>query len=83
MMSPYPPRVGILYNLIDRKTNQQVYASNTVPADATAEKDNLVIPVGIILPLEKLQAGDYRIEVRARDGAGNASPVHTADFALD
>jgi VWFA-related protein len=83
MTSPNPPRVGILYNLIDRKTNQQVYASNTVPIDANAEKDNPVIPVGVILHLEKLQAGDYRIEVRARDGAGNVSPLHTADFVLD
>jgi hypothetical protein len=83
MMNPYPPRVGILYSLVDRKTNQQVYTSNTVPIDANAEKNNPVIPVGVLLPLEKLQAGDYRIEVRARDAAGNVSPLHTADFVLN
>jgi hypothetical protein len=83
MMNPIPPRVGILYDVVDRKTNQQVYASNTLPVDANAEKNNPVIPVGVILSLEKLQAGDYRIEVRARDAAGNVSPLHTADFALD
>ncbi|MBZ5544963.1 MAG: VWA domain-containing protein [Acidobacteriia bacterium] len=83
MMNPYPPRVGILYDVVDRKTNQQVYASNTVPIDANAEKDNPVIPFGLILPLENLQAGDYRLEVRARDAAGNVSPLHTADFALN
>ena len=83
MMNPYPPRVGILYNLIDRKTNQQVYTSNTVPVDEFAEKNNPVIPVGVFLPVGKLQAGDYRIEVRARDAAGNVSPMHTADFVLD
>jgi VWFA-related protein len=83
MTNRYPPRVGIIYNLIDRKTNQQVYTSNTVPVDANKEQNNPVIPVGVLLPLEKLQAGNYRIEVRARDGAGNVSPLHTADFVLD
>ncbi|MBZ5516982.1 MAG: hypothetical protein LAN62_19455, partial [Acidobacteriia bacterium] len=83
MMNPIPPRVGILYSLIDRKTNQPVYTSNTVPLDGFAEKDNPVIPVGMLLPVEKLGPGDYRIEVRARDAMGNASAVHMADFALN
>jgi len=83
MANPTPPRVGILYSITDRKTNQQVYASNTIPVDNFMDPGNPLIPVGILLPVEKLQTGDYRVEVRARDAAGNASPIHTAEFALE
>jgi len=83
MTSPNPPRVGILFNIIDRKTNQPVHTSNTVPLEGYAEAGNPIIPVGIWLPLDKLQAGDYRLEVRARDAAGNVSPMHTEEFVLD
>ncbi|MGA2629878.1 MAG: VWA domain-containing protein [Terriglobia bacterium] len=83
MANPNPPRVGILYNITDRKTNQQVYASNTVPVDNFMDAGSPLIPVGILLPVENLQAGDYRVEVRARDAAGNASSIHAAEFALE
>jgi hypothetical protein len=83
MTSPNPPRVGVLFNIIDRKTNQPVHNSNTVPLEGFAEAGNPIIPVGIWLPVDKLQAGDYRLEVRARDAAGNVSPMHTEEFALD
>ena len=36
-----------------------------------------------MLPFDKIQTGDYRLEVTARDSAGNASPVRTADFVLN
>ena len=76
-------RVGIVYNVVDRKTNQQVYRSPTMLVNAFAQAGNPVIPVGTLLPLDKIQAGDYRLEVTARDSAGNASPVRTADFVLN
>ena len=83
LANPNPPRVGILYNVVDRKSNQQVYTSNTIPLEEFADQGNPLIPVGILLPVEKLQAGEYRLEVRARDAAGNASPLHSADFVLE
>jgi VWFA-related protein len=83
MTIPRPPRVGVIYNVIDLRTNQQVYTSNTVPIEGFAEKENTVIPVGLILPTEQLQAGQYRLEVRARNGAGHASPLHATEFVLE
>jgi hypothetical protein len=76
-------RVGIVYNVVDRKTNQQVYRSPTMLVNGFAQAGNPVIPVGTLLPVDKLQAGEYRLEVTARDSAGNASPVRAADFTLD
>jgi hypothetical protein len=75
--------VGLLYNVVDRKTNQQVFSSNTIPVNGFAQKGNPVISVAIPLPVDKLQAGDYRLEVRARDSMGQASPIHSANFDLE
>ena len=83
LLGSNPPRVGILYNILDRKTNQQVYASNTVPLEDFIQRGNPVIPVGMFLQLDQLQSGNYKLEVKARDGAGNASPVHSTDFVVE
>jgi VWFA-related protein len=83
MANPNPPRVGIIFNVFDRETNQQVFTSNTILVNPFAEKGNPVIPVGVFVPVDKLAAGDYRLELVARDAMGNVSPQNTANFALD
>ncbi|HLW78281.1 MAG TPA: hypothetical protein VKU44_01670, partial [Terriglobia bacterium] len=76
-------RVGISYSVVDRKTNQQVYRGPTILVNDAARPGNPIIPVGTMLPMDKLQAGDYRLEVTARDSLGNVSPVRTTDFTLN
>jgi len=83
MASPSPPRVGVIFNLIDRKTNQQVYTSNTVLVDEFEERGNALIPVGVMLPVENLKPGDYRLEIRARNSAGMASAQQVTEFVLE
>jgi VWFA-related protein len=77
------PNVGILFNIFDRKSNQQVFSSNTMRIDELVQRGNPLVPVGLKLPLDQLQAGDYRLEVRGRDSMGNASPVRSADFSVE
>ena len=85
MAQPIPPRVGVIFNVIDAKTNQQVFTSNTVLVNEFAEKGNPIIPVGLLLPVDKLNlpAGQYRLEMVARDDRGNVSSQQTATFAID
>ncbi len=83
MLSSNPPRVGIIYDIVDGKTNQRVFTSNTVALEAYLQAGNPVISVGMYVPVDKLQAGQYRLDVKALDGAGNSSPVHSADFTLE
>ncbi len=83
LLNSNPPRVGIIYNVIDRKTNQEVYTSNTILVNSAAQPGNPVIPVAALLPVDKLQAGDYRLEVRARDSVGNASSLRSTNFELN
>jgi hypothetical protein len=77
------PRVGILYDVIDTKTHQPVKSSNTILVNGFGRYGNPVIPVEVRLPVEELKAGEYRLEVRARDSEGNVSAVRSADFALN
>ncbi len=85
MAQPNPPRVGVIFNLIDAKTNQQVFTSNTVLVNAFAEQGSPVIPVGLLLPVDqlKLPAGEYRLEMVARDDRGNVSSQQTTTLAID
>ena len=76
-------RVGILFSIIDRKTNQKVYESNTMLVNDYAQAGNPLVPVGFKLPIEQLQAGDYRFEVKGRDADGNASTIRSAEFTVE
>jgi hypothetical protein len=83
MQTAFAPRVGVLFNIVNRKTNQQVYSSNTILVDTLAHSGNPLIPVAREIPTDSLQAGEYRLEIRARNSAGAASPIRTADFVLE
>ncbi|MGH9453096.1 MAG: hypothetical protein ACRD2O_03905, partial [Terriglobia bacterium] len=83
MQTSLPPRVGIDYEIIDQQTNQAVYNSNTIVVNEFAKKGSPVIPVALVVPTDQLHSGNYKLEMRARDAMGNASPVQTATFQLD
>ena len=83
MQSSFVPRVGVLFDIVNRKTNQQVYSSNTVLVNEFARLGNPLIPLAREIPTDSLQAGEYRLEVRARNSAGGASSIRTADFVLE
>ena len=77
------PRVGVIFNIIDRKTNQSVVSSNTILINDYAQPGNPLVPFGFKLPVDKLQAGDYRLEVLGRDALGNASTPRDTDFSVE
>lgn len=76
-------RVGVDYVVFNKKTNAQVYDSNTILVNEFAQKGNPVIAVGLPFHVNELPAGDYRLEVRARDAMGNASPMQSTEFVLN
>lgn len=82
LKSPQIPRVGVLFNIIDKKTNQQVFSSNTILINDFVQPGNPLVPLGFKLPVDKLQAGDYRFEIKGRDELGNVSTARSADFSV-
>jgi VWFA-related protein len=76
------PYVGVLYNIVDRKTNKQVFSSNTILVNEYMQPGNPLVPVGFNLAIDQLQVGDYRLEIKGRDSVGGISAVRTADFSI-
>jgi hypothetical protein len=77
------PQMGILFNIVNEKTHLKVYSSNTLPIDEFAHPGNPLIPVIFKLPAEKLPAGNYTVEIWARDSGQNVSPVQTGNFSIE
>jgi len=75
--------MGILYNIVNRDTNQKVYSSNTIPIDQYVHPGNPLVPVIFHLPIDKLPPGRYGLEIWSRDSAQNVSPVRTGDFSIE
>jgi hypothetical protein len=76
-------QMGILFDIVNGKTQQKVYSSNTVPIDQYVHPGSPKVPAIFQLPVEKLPAGDYLISVRGRDSAGNASSVRMGEFSIE
>ena len=83
LKDPLPPRVGVAFNIIDKKTNQLVFSSHTILINDYSQPGNPLVPVGFQLPVDQLQGGAYRLEIKGRDALGNVSTVRGADFSVE
>jgi hypothetical protein len=83
LMGSMQPRVGISFHVVDRKTNSTVFDSGTMLVSDLVQSGNPIIPVGRMVPVDKLPPGDYSLQVVARDDQNHVSPVRTADFAVN
>jgi VWFA-related protein len=77
------PQMGILFNIVNAKTNQKGFSSNTLPINGFAHPGNPLVPAIFRLPIDKLPAGDYTLQIWARDSAGNVSESRTGDFSIN
>jgi VWFA-related protein len=81
MTGTNPPQVGLELKIVDVKTGQAKMAVG-IPKVQDAS-GHPVVPMGLKVPVDKLDPGSYRLELRALDSAGNKSPVRAADFVVD
>lgn len=77
-----PPQVGLEYMVIDRKTGHKEVDAGVADTAKNVRPGNPVVPVGLMLPVDKLAAGSYRVEVIALDSAGNKAQPRTVDFEV-
>jgi hypothetical protein len=82
LLDAIPPRVGIIYDVVNARTDERVYTSNTILINNFAQPGSPVIPVGLFLPVDRLQAGEYRLLVQGRNSAGNSTIQRSAEFAV-
>ncbi len=81
LKGPTPPKVAFEIKVVERKTGQEKFSQRQrIELGNTGDP---VIPLGLQLPLVKLDPGLYRVELRAEDSAGNATKTRTADFDVE
>lgn len=75
-----PPQVAYEMFIRERKTGaEKVHIGEEIKK---MQPGNPVVPFGVRLPLDKLGAGDYQVELRAVDSVGNSSTTRVADFQV-
>ncbi len=74
--------VGVDMRVVDQKTGQPKLDTGFMPLASYMKSGNPMIPVGMRLPVDKLDPGSYRLEFQAKDTAGNVSRLRSTDFEV-
>jgi VWFA-related protein len=77
-----PPAVGIQIRILDRKTGEQQFDTGIMRVDLSTVQAPPMIPVANRLPLDRLMAGSYVLELNAIDTA-NQTFKRTAEFEVE
>jgi hypothetical protein len=75
-----PPLVGVELIVTDRKTGEKKV---DVAARPATQAGSAIVPMGMKVPVNTLNPGSYRVELRAVDSIGNSVKPRTADFELE
>lgn len=73
----------VAYQVVDVKTGKPVFATGTIDASGFVEKGNPVIPLALVIPIDTLASGSYRVELQAGEVGGASSPVRTVEFVAE
>jgi len=77
-----PPQIGLEYLVIDRKTGQKKVDEGIPNMAQNVRPGNPVVPIGLMLPVDKLAPGAYQVQVIALDSVGNKAQPRTVDFEV-
>ncbi len=75
--------IQLRYQVLDLNTGATVMDTGLFTPKAAARPGYPVVPVGLKLMADRLQPGSYRVVVQARNGAGQMSPVRSANFDVE
>ncbi len=76
-------KVAVRFRITERDTGQSKVESNMVDLEQYISAHNSVVPVALMLPVDQLTPGAFRLEVQAGDSAGKTSQVRTQDFEVE
>ena len=77
------PKVGLKMRIVDEKTGKSQLEAGVPDTGSSVIPGNPVIPMGVPLPVDHLQPGDYVVELSATDSAGHASATRKAVFSVE
>jgi len=82
LLTPNPPKMHLEFVVLDRKTGEKKLNAGIGDMEAAIQPGSLVMPIGLKLPMDKLTAGSYRVQLRALDEQGKATEFRSADFEV-
>jgi VWFA-related protein len=82
LAEPNPPTVKCTYVVMDPKTGKALVGATGMDLATYIQKGSPVIPVAFKLPLDKLDPGEYLLEVQASEGPGDLTQVRTVKFVV-
>jgi hypothetical protein len=80
LIADKPPVLGVGYSIVNRITDKEVFATGAIRADEYIRKGSPVVPIGLIVPLKNIPAGNYRLVMQAVDSAGNHAANRMISF---
>jgi hypothetical protein len=75
------PKVAVQIRILDGKTLDLKHDSGNVLVDGFVHAGSPVVPAGLLLPIQALTPGPYRLELKALDSTGSFA-IRTADFEI-
>jgi hypothetical protein len=82
LTEPNPPTVKCTYVVMDPKTGKALVGATGMDLASFIQKGSPVIPVAFKLPLDKLDPGEYLLEMQASQGPGDLTQVRTVKFVV-
>jgi VWFA-related protein len=81
LKSPNPPEVAYELIIVERKTGaEKFHVGDRTPK---GKPGDMVIPLGLKVPVAPLEPGEYQVQLRAVDSVGNESKTRLVDFAVE
>ena len=77
-----PPQLGAQVRIIDAKTGEEKVDSGAVAISNYVRPGSPVVSAGLKVPVQGLTSGNYHLEVKALDSAGNFA-VRSTDFVIE
>jgi len=78
----HPSAIAIQMRVLDRKTGEQKVDTGPMRVDIGQDNGTPVIPLGQKMPVQSLNAGQYRLELKVFDEAGK-QVQRTSDFDIE
>lgn len=82
LLTESPPMIGLQLRILDRKTGEAKDDTGLVNLAGLIKSGSSVIPVGMGLPIAKLEPGAYRAELKAVDSAGHTTALRATEFEV-
>ena len=76
-------QVAMQYLVVDRKTGATRFDTGLSNVGQLIRAGNPVIPMALKIPLDQLEPGLYRVEIKALDTAGQKANPRSADFEVE